>query len=205
MVQCRRNVTRPEVVLRAQRAQRIAQSITDGSRSPMTGLAGVLARRVVAEVLPEQVVPLLVAVQCGSAAASVGPVRVGDVELAKQLVDPALLGGTDDAIAHTLTRLADEVPLDLPGFTHALASLTGPADPAASRFQDDLRALIVECRGPWRDRALNVPVAAIPFSGGRSMRTHVAPRRVWAQAIGVVLGAVLAMCLIAYGLRALLH
>src|SRR6478735_7271512 len=66
-----------------------------------------------------------------------GPVRVGDVELAKVLVDPALLGGTDDAITHTLTRLADEVPLDLPGFTHALASLTGPGDPAASSVEGD--------------------------------------------------------------------
>ena len=37
------------------------------------------------------------------------------------------------------------------------------------------------------------------------MRTYVAPPRVWAQAIGVVLGAVVAMGLIAYGLNSLLH
>jgi hypothetical protein len=192
-------------VLRARRAQRIAQAITEGSGSPVSGLAGVLARRVVAKVLPQQVVPLLVAVECGGAAASVGPVRVGDVELAKLLVDPALLGGTDDAIAHTLTRSADEVAQDLPGFTHALASLTAPADPAADSVEDDLRALILECRGPWRDRALNAPAAQTPFSRGRPMRTYVAPPRVWAQAIGVVLGAVLAIPLIAYGLSSLPH
>ena len=198
-------MTHPEVVLRAQRAQRIAQAITEGSRSPVSGLAGVLARRLVVQILPEQVVPFLVAVQCGSAAASFGPVRAGDVELVKQLVDPALLGGTDDAIAHTLTRLVDEVPQDLPGLTHALASLTGPGGPVAGGVDDDLRTLVLECRGPWRDRALNVPVAQVPFIRGSTMGTFVAPPRVWARAIGVVLGAVLAMALIAYGLSSLPH
>jgi hypothetical protein len=198
-------VTRPEVVLRAQRAQRIAQSITEGSRSPMTGLAGMLARRVVAEVLPEQVVPLLVAVHCGSAAASVGPVRAGDVELAKQLVDPALLGGTDDAIAATLTRAADQVPMDLPGFTRALASLTGHGDAAAGSVENDLRALTAESLGPWRDPALNIPVAQIPRSGGRFSRTYIAPARVRAQAIVLVLAAILAICLVGFGLSLLPH
>jgi hypothetical protein len=108
-------------------------------------------------------------------------------------------------IAHLLTRLADEVPQDLPGFTHALASLTGPGGPAAGSVEDDLRALILDCRGPWRDRALNLPVAQMPFSRGRPMRTYVAPPGIWAQAIGMVLGAVLAMALIAYGLSSLLH
>jgi hypothetical protein len=73
-------------------------------------------------------------------------VRVRDVELAKLLVDPALLGGTDDAIAQPLTRLAHEAPMDVAGFTHALArSVTGPGNPAASSVEDDTN--IRRCRG----------------------------------------------------------
>ena len=75
-----------------------------------------------------------------------GPVHVSDVELAKLLVDPALFGGTDDAIGHPLTRLADEAPMDVAGLTHALAtSVTGPGKPAASSVEGDTN--IPRCRG----------------------------------------------------------
>lgn len=194
-------MTHPEVVSRAQRARWIAQGITEATRSPGGNFAAVLSRQVAGTIPPEQVVPVLISLQCGTAA---GKVRVGDVELAKQLVTPGVLGATDDAIARSLVGMAEVTQVNLPGFTHTLVSLLAPGGRDAPGLEEALAALLGECRRPWRDAALNVP-SAVPDWRARSNRTYIAPPAVWVRALGMVLGAVLAMTLLAFLLRFLLH
>lgn len=195
-------MTHPEVASRAARARWIVHGITDGPRPPAATFTENLSWHVAGKLLPPQVVPLLLAVQYGTAT---GTVRVGDVELARQLVDPDVLGDTDDAIAQSLMQVAASVPPDLAGFTHAVANLSAFEGTNAEGVERELRALVVECRHPWRDPALNMPVAFAPHGGASFPRAYVAPTRVWARAVATVLTAVLAMCLAAYLLRSLLH
>lgn len=194
-------MTHPEVVSRAQRARWIAQGITEVTRSPGGKFAAVLSRHLARTLPPEQEVPLLIALQCGTAA---GTVRVGDVELAKQLVTPGVLGATDDAIARSLATIAEVSQVNLPGFTYSLIGLLGRGDRDAAELEGSLTALLGECRSPWRDPALNVPGAA-PGWRALSNRTYIAPPAVWVRALGWVLGAVFAMALVAFLLRFLLQ
>jgi hypothetical protein len=175
--------------------------MTEAVRSPGRNFAAVLSRQVAGTIRPEHVAPLLVAVQCGTAA---GTVRVGDVELTKQLVTPGVLGETDDAIARSLARIAEGTQADFPGFTHTLIRLLAAGERDAAGLQKDLAALLRESRSPWHDPALNVP-AAVPDWRARGNRGYIAPARVWVRALGMVLGAVLAMALTAFALRFLLQ
>ncbi|HET6951427.1 MAG TPA: hypothetical protein VFI47_13680 [Acidimicrobiales bacterium] len=195
-------MTHPEVASRAARARWIAQGITEGPRPPAKNFTENLSRHIAGKLLPPQVVPLLLAAQCGTAT---GTVRVGDVELAKQLVDPDVLGDTDDAIAQSLMQVAASAPPDLAGLMHAMANMSAFEGSNAEGVEKELRALIAECRDPWRDPALDMPVALATHGGASFPRAYVAPTRVWARAIATVLTAVLAMCVTAYLLRSLLH